>query len=239
MREGVESAYRYRPGEPPLRILIVDDDPKYLAFVSRGLTESGMVCSTALSGEDALKALRRERFDLVLLDVMLPGLRGWDVLEAMRSEGLDTPVIFVTARDAVDERVRGLRMGGHDYIVKPFAFEELLARIHVALRNRHEQTRLTVGDLSLDLLRSAAERGGRTIPLTRTEYLLLRSLAERSGEAVPRTLLLQTVWGIGFDPGTNIVEVHIRRLRRKVDAPFATPLIHTVRGTGYVLEVRS
>jgi two-component system copper resistance phosphate regulon response regulator CusR len=221
-----------------VRILIVDDDTKYLAFVSRGLSESGMVCLTAPTGEAGLGALRQEQFDLVLLDVMLPDLTGWEVLESMHAEGLDAPVIFVTARDAVDERVRGLRMGGNDYIVKPFAFAELLARIHVALRSRRERTKLTVGDLTLDLLRGRAARGGRELSLTPTEYLLLRTLVEHGGEALSRTLLLEIVWGIDFDPGTNIVDVHIRRLRRKVDAPFATQLIHTTRGTGYVLEAR-
>jgi DNA-binding response OmpR family regulator len=219
-----------------VKILIVDDDPKYRAFVSRGLNESGMVCSTAASGEDALKALRRERFDLMLLDVMLPGIQGWDVLEAMRAESIDVPVIWVTARDAVDERVRGLRMGGDDYIVKPFAFSELVARIHVALRHRRERTKIAVGDLTLDLLGGTASRAGKAIDLTRTEYLLLRCLAEHAGEPVTRAQILQAVWGFDFDPGTNVVEVHIRRLRKKADSPFGQALIHTVRGAGYVLK---
>jgi two-component system copper resistance phosphate regulon response regulator CusR len=221
-----------------VKVLIVDDDPKYRAFVARGLTESGMVCAAAADGEAALAAVRREPFDLILLDVMLPGLQGWDVLEAMRAEGIDVPVIFVTARDGVDERVKGLRMGGDDYIVKPFAFAELVARIHVAARHHRLRTEFHLADLTIDFLKGQAHRGGKKLRLTRTEYGLLRCLADHVGEPVSRTLLLQTVWGIQFDPGTNMVEVHVRRLRGKVDEPFDTPLIHTERGSGYVLAVR-
>ena len=221
-----------------MRILIVDDDPKYRTFVARGLTESGMVCATASDGETALERLAQENFDLVLLDVMLPGLQGWDVMEALRARSNDVPVIWVTARDAVDERVKGLRMGGDDYIVKPFAFAELVARIHVVMRHHRSRTSLSVGDLSMDLVNSAATRGGQQIRLTRTEFGLLRCLAENAGAAIPRAQLLQTVWGLDFDPGTNVVEVHIRRLRKKVDDPFERPLIHTERGAGYVLEER-
>ncbi len=221
-----------------MRILIVDDDPKYRTFVARGLTESGMVCATAPDGETALERLTKESYDLVLLDVMLPGLQGWDVMEALRARSNNVPVIWVTARDAVDERVKGLRMGGDDYIVKPFAFAELVARIHVVMRHHRSRTNLSVGDLEMDLVNSAATRGGQQIRLTRTEFGLLRCLAENAGAAVSRAQLLQTVWGLDFDPGTNVVEVHIRRLRKKVDDPFEQPLIHTERGAGYVLEER-
>ncbi len=218
-----------------MRILIVDDDPKYRAFVCKGLTESGMECAVAADGEDALKVLRERTFDLVLLDVNLPGLQGWDVLEAMHREGLGVPVIWVTARDALDERIRGLRMGGDDYIVKPFAFAELVARIHAVLRRRREHPRCRVGDLEIDYMETLATRDGEALDLTRTEFALLRHLAEKQGETVTRTELLQAVWGMGFDPGTNIVDVHIRRLRKKVDEPFGSPMIHTVRGAGYAL----
>ncbi len=222
-----------------MRILIVDDDPKYRAFVARGLGESGMICSTAADGESALDTLTRERFDLVLLDVMLPGLQGWDVMEALRARGCDVPVIWVTARDAVDERVKGLRMGGDDYIVKPFAFAELVARIHVAMRHHRARTQLRLDDLEIDLVESTVRRDGREVRLTRTEFGLLRCLAENAGRPVSRAQLLQTVWGFDFDPGTNVVEVHVRRLRKKLDEPFDRPLIHTERGAGYVLEDRS
>jgi two-component system copper resistance phosphate regulon response regulator CusR len=219
-----------------MRILIVDDDPKLRTFVSRGLTESGMDCQTAQDGESALALLRKQSFDLVLLDVMLPGLQGWDVMETLRREGIHVPVIWVTARDALEERIRGLHMGGDDYVIKPFAFTELLARVHAVLRRREQSHKRRVGDLELDPMTGSVHRDGRNIDLTRTEFALLRQLAERSGRTVTRTELLQSVWGIDFDPGTNVVDVHIRRLRRKLDEPFENALIHTVRGSGYVLS---
>ena len=222
----------------PVKILVVDDDPKYRSFLTRGLTESGVLSDSAATGEEALQRLRRGGYDLMLLDVMLPGIQGWDVLEAARAEGHDVPVIWVTARDALDERIKGLQMGGDDYVVKPFALAELLARIHAVLRRRGEDTRLRVADLDMDLLENAVQRAGRPIDLTRTEFTLLRQLAEHVGKTMTRTTLLQSVWGMDFDPGTNIVDVHIRRLRKKVDEPFGAPLIHTVRGSGYVLEPR-
>ncbi|HTE05118.1 MAG TPA: response regulator transcription factor [Planctomycetota bacterium] len=220
------------------RILVVDDDPKLRAFVTRGLAESGMTCSTAPDGETALAMLRTQRFDLMLLDVMLPGLQGWDVQETARREGLHVPVIWVTARDALDERLRGLSMGD-DYVVKPFAFAELVARIHAVLR-RHEEAHVRrVADLEVDLLAGTVRRAGRPIDLTRTEFNLLRQLAERIGTTISRVDLLKSVWNIDFDPGTNVVDVHIRRLRRKLDEPFGTSLIHTVRGAGYVLAAQA
>jgi two-component system copper resistance phosphate regulon response regulator CusR len=241
---GLSSCHRATgPHNPPaladrevrMRILAVDDDPKVRSFVSKGLSESGMECETAPDGETALQLLRTRRFDLVLLDVMLPGLQGWDVLEALRREGNVVPVIWVTARDALEERVRGLRSGGDDYVVKPFDFAELVARIHAVLRRRAASHRLRVLDLEIDPLAGTATRAGKALDLTRTEFSLLRALAEQMGETVSRTALLQQVWGIDFDPGTNMVDVHIRRLRRKVDAPFERALIQTVRGSGYAL----
>lgn len=222
-----------------MRILIVDDDPKYRSFVSKGLSESGMVCDLAENGTVALELVKEREYDVVLLDVMLPGLQGWDVLERMRADEIDVPVIFVTARDAVDERVKGLRLGGDDYIVKPFAFAELVARIHVVLRGRRRRVEIKVGDLRLDLMKGEVSRAGERIDLTRTEYSLLRCLAEKRGEPISRTRLLESVWGFDFDPGTNVVEVQIRRLRRKIDEPFDRPLVHTVRGVGYVVEDRT
>jgi two-component system, OmpR family, copper resistance phosphate regulon response regulator CusR len=219
-----------------LNVLVVDDDPKYRTYMKKGLTESGLVCSLAPDGESALALLRKQRFDLVLLDVMMPGIQGWDVLEAMRAEGIDTPVIFITARDAVDERVRGLKAGGDDYIVKPFAFNELVARIHVVMRRNKKETVAKVADLEVDLLTHKATREGRPIDLTPTEFSLLRALMEKRGEPLTRTELLQSVWNIDFDPGTNVVEVQVRRLRRKIDDPFSKPLIQTVRGVGYAIR---
>lgn len=219
-----------------MKILVVDDDPKYRAYMQRGLTESGMICSLAPDGETALQLVRKEKFDLVLLDVMLPGIQGWDVIQSIRAEGIDVPVIFITARDAVDERVKGLRAGGDDYIVKPFAFAELVARIHVVARRNQQKATMRVADLEVDLLKHKAVRAGQAIDLTPTEFNLLKTLLDAQGEPITRTELLQTVWNIDFDPGTNVVEVQIRRLRRKIDDPFDKPLIHTVRGVGYALR---
>lgn len=221
-----------------MKVLIVDDDPKYRAFLARGLEESGILCETVGDGEAAVTCLRSGDFDLALLDVMLPGIQGWDVLEAIRAHGVDTPVIFVTARESVDERIRGLRMGGDDYVVKPFEFGELLARIHAVLRRRRHSLQRRVGDLEIDYVGGTVRRAGRDIELTRIESMLLRHLVEHAGQTSTRAELLQSVWGLAFDPGTNVVDVHVRRLRQKVDAPFDTPLIHTVRGAGYVLEER-
>jgi len=218
-----------------MKILIVDDDPKIRSFVSRGLQESGIECESAEDGETALARLRSEPFDLVLLDVMLPGIQGWDVLATLRRDGRSVPVIWVTARDGVDERVKGLQLGGDDYVVKPFAFAELLARIQ-AVHRRHALSEVRrVADLEIDPVAGTARRAGRLLDLTRMEYTLLRKLAEHEGRAVSRGELLKSVWGIEFDPGTNVVDVHVRRLRRKLDAPFTLPLIHTVRGSGYRL----
>ncbi|HZL99688.1 MAG TPA: response regulator transcription factor [Planctomycetota bacterium] len=218
-----------------MKILIVDDDPKIRSFVARGLRESGVECESAEDGEAALARLRSQPFDLVLLDVMLPGIQGWDVLETVRREGLTVPVIWVTARDELEERVKGLELGGDDYVVKPFAFAELLARIQ-AVSRRHALSRVRrIADLEIDPVAGTARRSGRLLDLTRMEYTLLRKLADSEGQAVSRGELLKSVWGIEFDPGTNVVDVHVRRLRRKLDAPFPMPLIHTVRGAGYRL----
>lgn len=222
-----------------MRVLVVDDDPKIRTFLSRGLNESGMRCSVACDGDQALVALKEESFDLVLLDVMLPGLSGWDVMDKIRERDDDVGVLFLTARDDVDDRVRGLRAGGDDYVVKPFAFSELLARIHVAMRHRRRKTNARVGDLEIDYLTSKVTRAGARIDLTPTEYSFLKLLVTHAGEVLPRPRLLQDVWGVHFDPGTNVVEVLVRRLRLKIDEPFGAPLIHTVRGAGYVLELRS
>jgi DNA-binding response OmpR family regulator len=220
------------------RILIIDDDPQIRGFLEAGLGEMGMSVDTAGDGNSALQQLRDGTYDMVLLDVMLPDILGWDLLATMREEGIDTPVILVTARDGVDERIKGLLMGGDDYVVKPFVFNELWARIQAVLRRRRPSTASRVGDLVLDHMKGAVSRNETSIELTRVEMALLRRLLEDMGKAVSRADLLQSVWNIDFDPGTNIVEVHIRRLRHKIDKPFSKPLIHTVRGQGYVIEDR-
>ncbi len=220
-------------------ILIVDDDPQIRGFLEAGLVETGMSIDSAANGAEALELLRANTYDMVLLDVMLPDILGWDLLATMRNEGMETPVILVTARDAVDERIKGLHLGGDDYVVKPFVFNELCARIQAVLRRRGPGMESRVGDLVLDHRKGSVQRAGVAIDLTRVEMALLRRLLEDAGEAVSRSDLLHSVWNIDFDPGTNIVEVHIRRLRHKVDKPFETPLIHTLRGQGYAIEDRS
>jgi DNA-binding response OmpR family regulator len=220
------------------RILVVDDDPKIRSFLVKGLTEMGMRVESAQDAKSALDLLHREPFEMVLLDVMLPDMPGWDVLSTIREEQMDTPVILVTARDAVDERIKGLLMGGDDYVVKPFVFAELWARIQAVLRRDRAGLSTRVGDLLIDHVRGLVSRAGTQLDLTRIEFGLLRRLAEHAGQTVSRGQLLDSVWGIQFDPGTNVVDVHIRRLRQKIDRPFDSVLIHTIRGQGYVLESR-
>ena len=218
-----------------MKILLVEDNKKNSEWLSKGLAESGYIVDTAMDGRDGLYLALEHQYSLVILDIMLPGIDGWQVLSALRSAS-DTPVICLTARDAVDDRVRGLELGANDYLVKPFDFAELLARVRNQLRQhpRHCAV-LQVSDLTLDSVRQTVSRQGENIPLTRREFTLLWLLASRAGEIVPRTLIASNVWGINFDSETNIVDVAIRRLRRKVDDPFAVKLITTVRGMGYTL----
>ena len=223
-----------------MRLLLVEDDPKTAAALTKGLAENGFVVDAAATGDDGLHLARAGGYDLVVLDVLLPGRDGWAVLRDLRAAGCRTPVLFLTARDAVADRVRGLELGADDYLVKPFAFSELLARVRTVLRRgpaRHPEV-VRVTDLEIDLVRHKATRAGRPLDLTPKEFALLSLLARRSGEVLTRTLITEQVWDINFDPGANVVDVHVRRLRAKVDDPFETKLIHTVRGVGYVLEDR-
>lgn len=223
-----------------MRILVVEDDPAVAAFVTKGLREAGHQAEHAGNGRDGLILATSEPFDAIVLDRMLPGgLDGLRVLETLRAQGNSTPVLVLSALSAVDERVRGLRAGGDDYLAKPFAFTELLARVEaLARRGRTEgpQTRLQVGDLELDLLARTAYRQGQRLDLLPREVSLLEFLMRRAGQVVTRTMLLEGVWGYHFDPQTNVVDVHVSRLRGKVDKPFDTALIHTVRGSGYMLR---
>lgn len=215
------------------RLLVVDDDPKLRGFVQQGLTECGMQCEAVGSGNEALKALENSgSYDLLLLDVMMPGLTGWEFLEELRKRGDETPVIFLTAREGVEERIKGLELGADDYVIKPFEFRELLARIHAVLR-RHEPV-LRTGDLVVDRSRQSVRRAGEVVDTTRKEFELLCVLSEARGAAVSREELLRLVWGIEFEPGTNVVEVLVARLRRKLDRG-REPLIHTAVGRGYYL----
>lgn len=222
-----------------MKILIVEDEPKTGEYLSQGLSEAGFVIELVQNGNDGLHRALQNEYDLVILDVMLPGLNGWEVLQSIRKHGLQMPVLFLTARDQVDDRVKGLEMGADDYLVKPFSFAELLARVRTILRRGRggiDAKTLSVADLELDLLRRRATRGGRRIDLTAKEFGLLELLMRRHGEVLPRSLIASQVWDMNFDSDTNVVEVAMRRLRSKVDDEFGQKLIHTVRGMGYVLE---
>jgi len=223
-----------------MRILVVEDEPKAAAYLQRGLEENGFVVDVAARGDDGLHLALTVAYDVLILDVMLPGLDGWGIVAAVREEKRQTPVLFLTAKDAVDDRVKGLELGADDYLVKPFAFSELLARVRSLIRRgpaRLPDT-MTVADLEIDALRHRASRAGQRLDLTPKEFALLSLLARRSGEVLSRTLISEQVWDVNFDSDTNVVDVHVRRLRAKVDDPFDTKLIHTVRGVGYVLEQR-
>jgi len=225
----------------PVRILIVEDEKKAAAYLSKGLAENGFVADIAQDGEEGLHLARSGGYDLVILDIQLPMRDGWSVLETLRREGISTPVLLLTARDAVHDRVRGLELGADDYLVKPFAFSELLARVRSVLRRGQARSTETmrIADLEIDVLRHRAQRAARRLDLTPKEFALLSLLARRAGEALSRTVIAEQVWDMNFDGGTNVVDVHVRRLRAKVDDPFASKLIHTVRGVGYVLEKRA
>jgi two-component system copper resistance phosphate regulon response regulator CusR len=222
-----------------MRILIVEDEPKTAAYVRKGLSEHAYVVDVADNGIEGLHLATSGSYDLILLDVMLPGADGWTVLEALRRQR-QTPVLFLSARDAVADRVKGLELGADDYLVKPFAFSELLARIRTLLRRGAAQVEqhARIADLELDRVRRRVGRGGTRIDLTAKEYALLDYFVRHVGEVVSRTLIAEHVWDMNFDSDTNVVDVAVRRLRAKLDDPFATKLIQTIRGVGYVFEPR-
>lgn len=222
-----------------MRLLIVEDEPKTGDYLHRGLLESGFVVDLARTGVDGLALAIAQDYDLIVLDVMLPGMDGWSVLRKLR-ERKETPVLFLTARDDVADRVKGLELGADDYLVKPFAFAELLARIRTLLRRGpvRDAERIVLADLEIDVLKRRVTRGSVRIELTAKEFALLHLLAKRPGEVLSRSLIASQVWDMNFDSDTNVVDVAIRRLRLKIDDPFPTKLVHTVRGMGYVMEQR-
>lgn len=222
-----------------MKILVVEDEPKTGDYLRQGLVEAGFVVDLARDGLDGRHLGETGDYDLAILDVMLPGVDGWQVLAAMRRAGREMPVLFLTARDQVEDRVKGLELGADDYLIKPFAFAELLARVRTLLRrgSRSKETeQLRVADLELDLLRRRVTRGGQRIDLTAKEFALLELLLRRRGEVLPRSLIASQIWDMNFDSDTNVIDVAVRRLRAKMDDGFDPKLIRTVRGMGYVLE---
>ncbi|MND66482.1 Transcriptional activator protein CopR [compost metagenome] len=223
-----------------MKLLVAEDEPKIGAYLQQGLTEAGFTVDRVVTGTDALQYALSEAYDLLILDVMMPGLDGWEVLRMVRAAGKEVPVLFLTARDGVDDRVKGLELGADDYLVKPFAFSELLARVRTLLRrgsSSSAQTTMKMADLEVDLLKRRATRNGKRIDLTAKEFSLLELLMRRRGEVLPKSLIASQVWDMNFDSDTNVIEVAVRRLRAKIDDDFAPKLIHTVRGMGYLMDV--
>ncbi|MBB5500011.1 heavy metal response regulator transcription factor [Paraburkholderia sp. MM5384-R2] len=222
-----------------MRILVIEDELKTAAYLKKGLEESGYAVDVANDGPQGLILAQEDEYDVIVLDVMLPGMDGWTIVKTLRNTR-STPVLFLTARDDVDDRVHGLELGADDYLVKPFAFVELLARVRTLGRRGppRESELIKVGDLEMDVNRRRVKRGGTRIDLTPREFSLLQLLARRQGEVLSRTQIASYVWDMNFDSDTNVVEVAIRRLRTKIDDNFPVKLIHTVRGVGYVLELK-
>lgn len=223
-----------------MRLLLIEDDLEVAAYIVKGLNESGHTVDTAHDGKSGLALATTEDYDAMIIDRMLPGIDGLKIVKSVRAAGIDTPILILSALGEVDDRVVGLKAGADDYLIKPFAFSELDARLE-ALQRRittsvNVETLLTVGDLELDQLSRTATRAGRAIELQPREYRLLEYLMRHAGQVVTRTMLLEHVWDYHFDPQTNVIDVHISRLRSKIDKGFNTPLLHTVRGAGYMIN---
>jgi len=221
-----------------LRILVIEDEKKAAAFLAKGLREAGFAVDVAHVGESGLERARANKFDLLIVDIMLPQKDGWEVVSELKADGVRTPILFLTARDSVRDRVKGLELGADDYLVKPFAFSELLARVRSVLRRapQRDPQHLRIADLEIDMQRHRATRSGEPLNVTPKEFLLLAYLVRSAGEVVSRAEIAEQVWDIGFKTDTNVVDVVVRRLRSKVDDPFKTKLIQTIRGVGYVLK---
>ncbi|WP_081160847.1 winged helix-turn-helix domain-containing protein [Ensifer aridi] len=224
-----------------MRILVIEDDQKTSEYILRGLCEAGHVCDVIEDGRDALFQASREPYDVMIVDRMLPGLDGLSLVKAVRAAKVKTPVLFLTAVGGVDDRVEGLEAGGDDYLTKPFAFSELLARVNALCRRppvQDQKTLLRFADLEMDVVKRQVSRRGQTIDLQPREFTLLEVLMRAEGRVLTRTMLLERVWDFHFDPKTSVVETHISRLRAKIDKPFDAPLLHTVRNIGYRLDAR-
>lgn len=221
-----------------MRLLVVDDEKDVAGFISQGLREASFAVDVSHDGEEGLRLAAGESYDLIVLDLMLPGIDGFTLLRNLRDRQVNTPVICLTARDSVNDRVAGLNLGADDYLAKPFSFSELLARIHALLRRGKAVTSnpISIGGLIVNVLTRSVHRDGRRIDLSPREFALLECLARHRGQVLSRTMLLERVWDMNHDPLTNVVDVHVNRLRKKVDQGFAKPLIHTIRGVGYVLR---
>lgn len=221
-----------------MSILVIEDEKKTAAFLAKGLREAGFAVDVAYDGETGLERAPAKKFDLLIVDVMLPHKNGWEVVAQLRHDGIRTPILFLTARDSVRDRVKGLELGADDYLVKPFAFSELLARVRSILRRapQRQAEHLRIDDLEIDMRHHKATRSGVPLNLSPKEFLLLAHLVRSAGEVVSRDEIAEHVWDIGFKTDTNVVDVVVRRLRAKVDDPFKTKLIDTIRGVGYVLK---
>lgn len=224
-----------------MKILVVEDEAKARDYMRKGLTEAGFIVDVAENGQDGLFYAQEHHYDLILLDVMMPDMSGWDVMAALDKQ-IHTPVIFLTAKGTVEDRIKGLELGADDYLVKPFSFAELLARVRTQLRRGGQQKLpdvLTLADLQLDILKRRVERAGLRIDLTNKEFNLLHLFMLHPGEVLTRTVIASRVWDMNFDSDTNVVDVAVKRLRQKIDGPYAQPLIHTVHGVGYRCEAES
>jgi len=225
-----------------MRLLVVEDESKTGDYLKQGLSEAGFQVSLARNGLDGHHLAMTELFDVIILDVMLPDVSGWKILQSLREADNKTPVLFLSARDSIDDRVKGLELGADDYLIKPFAFAEVLARVRTLIRRGVVQTVddiLIVADLEMDIPKRKIQRAGKRILLSNKEFSLLELLLRREGEVLPRSLIASQVWDMNFDSDTNVIDVAIRRLRAKVDDDFTVKLIHTVRGMGYKLEVET